>query len=110
MRRCEQCGADISKRGSRAKWCVPCSIKYSKSHKRKNTGAAFDTRPTLCETKNLDPQCQNCIYYSTHYALCDYFNLTGHTRTSLHKGENVDINKPCQERVLAKAGGKRGMV
>lgn len=28
---------------------------------------------------------------------CAYFIVEGHTRTSLHEGENVDINNPCRE-------------
>lgn len=38
---------------------------------------------------------RDCRYYSP--GGCVYFIVEGHTRTSLHLGEDVDINNPCRE-------------
>ena len=38
---------------------------------------------------------RDCQYHSS--SGCAYFMVEGHTRTSLHEGENVDINNPCRE-------------
>jgi hypothetical protein len=45
------------------------------------------------------PGCQNvdCYYRLGWTGGCDYFVMTGTTRTGLHKDENVDINNPCRE-------------
>lgn len=43
------------------------------------------------------PGCQlkDCMYHS--FSGCSYLVVEGVTRTSLHIGENVDINNPCRE-------------
>ena len=40
-------------------------------------------------------QKKDCRYWAI--SGCVYFMTQGHTRTSLHIGENVDINNPCRE-------------
>lgn len=44
-----------------------------------------------------EPGCQrrDCKYHA--HSGCSYFIVNGHTRTSLHRGEGVDINNPCRE-------------
>lgn len=55
-----------------------------------------DIKSCGCARKRFDV-CQktDCRYQSE--TGCSYFIVQGHTRTSLHVGENVDINHPCRE-------------
>ena len=45
------------------------------------------------------PGCQyeDCFYRMSGHGACNYFDIEGQTRTAIHRGENVDINNPCQE-------------
>ena len=95
MRRCIDCGTDISYRGSSAKRCEACARKRDNKRRIQSRNGTLNI---LRGRKMLTPkQCEKCIYCHA-YGFCDYADMTGHTRLGLHKDENVDINRPCRER------------
>jgi len=97
MRYCMDCGADITNQVSKSKRCPGCAKLRERLLERQRkgyTGSYVDTWFT-----GPPAQCVGCKYLKR--MACNYFFMTGRTRTSLHLGEQVDINNPCREREVA---------
>lgn len=52
------------------------------------------------------PHCRGCQYVS-RFGYCDYFSMTGRTRTSQHMDDLEHLNDPCKE---YKPKGKKNIV
>jgi len=106
-RLCEDCGADISFRGRAAKRCVPCSKKHANiirelSRKPKPKVIQPPVPKPPAETKSSS-RCKSCFYVHRN-GFCDYFDLTGRTRTSQHMDDLAHLNSPCKEYRPQKGG------
>ena len=92
---CVTCGADISHRGIRAQRCEACAKKrerYLDSLRRGGETLRDDLAAVA------DPQCVGCRFLNSRGIYCNYMSIMGHSRSSLHKGEQGGINHPCRER------------
>ena len=96
MRVCIDCGVSITHRGSRAVRCEACSEArgkkryYPKKPKPKKKDWLIDRKPQ-------SEQCKTCYYFSDRLGFCDFFDITGKTRSSLHGNRTCGLNDPCQE-------------
>lgn len=101
-RLCIDCGADISQRPRMAKFCVDCVDKRKLEHDRKRNRSY--KKVEICGQAR--PHCRGCVFVS-RYGYCNYFAITGHTRTSQHMDDLEHLNDPCKE---YKPKGKKNIV
>lgn len=95
---CTICGAEISHRGIAAKMCEECARKQVYAKKKDEP---WD------KPHEVNPQCEECEYFSTSSRVCNYSGVMDHTRLSLHKEEYRaakdkaaflhSLNNPCRE-------------
>ena len=97
------CGADISQRHHGAKRCRDCASNRTRIYHHRYKPPQYK-KVEICG--QAPERCRGCQYVS-HLGFCDYFGITGHTRTSLHLDDLEHLNDPCKE---YKPKGKKNIV
>lgn len=94
MRVCMDCGANIDHRGNRAIRCESCSGAHKKTRYYRH---GIPLKDCLFDRKPQSEQCRTCLYFSERLGICDYFDIMGKTRSSLHGNRTWGLNNPCEE-------------
>lgn len=98
------CGADISNRHHGTKRCRDCAAEMNRLYKKRSAKTKKHKEVEICG--QAQSHCRGC-WYVHRMGYCDYFSMTGHTRTSLHKDDLEHLNDPCKE---YKPKGKKNIV